>query len=176
MSSPAHHKYSQTLLRQTLIPFLRNLLSRKFGNFSYEVMTILTGGLERSDAVFTVSLLTKCAQRYLPSMRSFTQDLVCAIDMTLGDSTAALELRHRTLQLALILVSSINQGSITAYFLRRDLFSTLVAFMEDDETAMYVFESALLLGLLANFRKFEARNSYGVRIEDFVEDVVMSVS
>lgn len=75
-----------------------------------------------------------------------------------------------------MIVSSINQGSLTAYFLRRDLFSTLVKFMTDDATAPFAFESTLLLGLLANFRKYEARNPYGVRIEDFVEDGVMSVS
>jgi hypothetical protein len=39
---------------QTLIPFLRNLLSRRFSNYSFEVMTLLAGSLERSDAVFTV--------------------------------------------------------------------------------------------------------------------------
>ncbi|KAM0788767.1 hypothetical protein ACM66B_002857 [Microbotryomycetes sp. NB124-2] len=137
----------------TLIPFARNLLGRSFSNFSFEVMTLLAGGLDRSDAVFA--------------------DLVAAIDSILGDTTAPLALRHRTLQLALVFVASLNQGSVTAYFLRRDMFSTLVKFMTDDETAPYVFESSLLLGLLANFRKFEARNPYSVRIEDFVEDLVM---
>jgi hypothetical protein len=48
--------------------------------------------------------------------------------------------------------------------------------MTDDATAPFAFESTLLLGLLANFRKYEARNPYGVRIEDFVEEGVMSVS
>ncbi|KAK4055694.1 hypothetical protein OIV83_000240 [Microbotryomycetes sp. JL201] len=135
----------------TLIPFTHNLLSRSFSNFSFEVMTLLAGSLDRSDAVFA--------------------DLVTAIDSILGDTAAPLSLRHRTLQLALNLVASLNQGSVTAYFLRRDMFSTLVKFMTDDETAPYVFESSLLLGLLASFRKFEARNPYSVRIEDFVEDL-----
>ncbi|ORY91636.1 hypothetical protein BCR35DRAFT_328230 [Leucosporidium creatinivorum] len=144
----------RTHVVDTLIPFLRNLLSRRFSNYSFEVMTLLAGSLERSDSVFT--------------------DLVSAIDLTLQDVYAPTALRHRTLQLALVIVSSINQGSITAYFLRRDLFSTLVNFMTDDATAPFAFESTLLLGLLANFRKYEARNPYGVRIEDFVEEGVMS--
>lgn len=88
--------------------------------------------------------------------------------------TAAL--RHRTLQLALLIVSTVGQGSLVAYFLRRDLFSTLVAFIADPETKMFAFEATLLLGLLANYRKCEARNPYGVRIEDFVEEGVMEVS
>ncbi|KAK4056590.1 hypothetical protein OIO90_002438 [Microbotryomycetes sp. JL221] len=137
----------------TLIPFMRNILSRNFSNYSFEVMTMLAGSLDRTDAVFA--------------------DLVSAIDSTIGDTVAPLTLRHRTLQLALVIVASLNQSSVTAYFLRRDMFSTLVKFMSDDESAPYVYESSLLLGLLANFRKFEARNPYGVRIEDFVEDLVM---
>ncbi|KAI5474729.1 hypothetical protein MNV49_002530 [Pseudohyphozyma bogoriensis] len=138
---------------ETLIPFLRNVLGRKFGNFSFDVMTLLGGSLERSDAVFT--------------------DLVSAIDSILSDVEYHTELRHRTLQLALTLVASINQDSINAFFLRRDLFSTLVKFMSDPATSPFAFESALLLGLLANFRKYEARNPYLVRIEDFVEEGVM---
>lgn len=39
--------------------------------------------------------------------------------------TSLVLIRHKTLQLALSIVSAINQGSINAYFLRRDLFSTL---------------------------------------------------
>jgi hypothetical protein len=57
--------------------------------------------------------------------------------------------------------------------LRRDLFSTLVKFILDPSTSPFAFESALLLGILANFRKYESRNPYLVRIEDFVEEVVM---
>ena len=40
-------------------------------------------------------------------------------------------------------------------------------------TSPFTFESVLLLSLLANFRKFEARNPYLVRIEDFVDEIVM---
>lgn len=87
----------------------------------------------------------------------------------------AAALRHRALQLALVVVSTVGQGSLVAYFLRRDLFSTLVSFIADDETKPFAFEATLLLGLLANYRKCEARNPYGVRIEDFVEEGVMEV-
>lgn len=87
----------------------------------------------------------------------------------------AAALRHRALQLALVVVSTVGQGSLVAYFLRRDLFSTLVSFIADAETKPFAFEATLLLGLLANYRKCEARNPYGVRIEDFVEEGVMEV-
>lgn len=74
-----------------------------------------------------------------------------------------------------MIVSTVSQGSLNAYFLRRDLFSTLVSFIANEDTKQFAFESTLLLGLLANFRKSEARNPYGVRIEDFVEEGVMTV-
>ncbi|SCZ98558.1 BZ3500_MvSof-1268-A1-R1_Chr7-1g09200 [Microbotryum saponariae] len=141
-------------ITETLIPFLRNLLSRRYHNFSYETINLLAGSLAHSDTVFT--------------------NLVSAIDHTLQDRSLATPLRHRTLQLALVLVASIDQGSINAYFLRRDLFSTLVQFMTDDATCQFSFESALLLGLLANYRQHEARNPYRVRIEDMVEETVMA--
>ncbi|KDE09136.1 hypothetical protein MVLG_00850 [Microbotryum lychnidis-dioicae p1A1 Lamole] len=141
-------------ITETLIPFLRNLLSRRYHNFSYDTINLLAGSLAHSDTVFT--------------------NLVSAIDHTLQDRNLATPLRHRTLQLALVLVASIDQGSINAYFLRRDLFSTLVQFMTEDATCQFSFESALLLGLLANYRQHEARNPYRVRIEDMVEETVMA--
>ncbi|GAA5892010.1 hypothetical protein JCM5296_004660 [Sporobolomyces johnsonii] len=139
---------------ETLFPFLRDVLNRSYSNYSFEIMTMLAGSLERSDQVFT--------------------DLVSSIDLILQDTQSPTSIRHRILQLALLIVASVDQGSVNAYFLRRDLFSTLVSFVADEVTQQFAFESALLLGILANFRKTEARNPYGVRIEDFVEEGVMS--
>ncbi|GAA5918518.1 hypothetical protein JCM6882_001364 [Rhodosporidiobolus microsporus] len=145
---------SRSNVIETLIPLLRNLLARKFDNYSFTVRTLLAGSLEKSDQVFG--------------------DLVATIDSTLQDTLTPVPLRHRVLQLALVIVASVNQGALNAYFLRRDLFSTLVTFIADEETKQFAFESVLLLGLLANYRKNEARNPYGVRIEDFVEEGVMA--
>jgi hypothetical protein len=36
-----------------------------------------------------------------------------------------------------------------------------------------VFDSVLLLDLLANFRRFESRNPYLVRMEDYVDEKAM---
>ncbi|GJN89778.1 hypothetical protein Rhopal_002767-T1 [Rhodotorula paludigena] len=144
---------SRSHVVETLIPLCRDVLSRKFENQSFDTLNVLAGSLERSDQVLT--------------------DLVSAIDLTLQDTKVPLAVRHRTLQLALVIVASVNQGSLVAFFLRRDLFSTLVSFIADRETQHFAFEATLLLGLLANYRKAEARNPYGVRIEDFVEEGVM---
>ncbi|BGP23834.1 hypothetical protein Rt10032_c05g2448 [Rhodotorula toruloides] len=147
------HIQDNLSLLQTLIPFLRHVFARNFSNKEQDVMTVLAGSAERQDQVFS--------------------DMVSALDVTLRNVKVPVPVRHRTLQLALILVSSANQCPLTSYFLRRDLFSTLVAFIADDSTKQFAFESALLLGLLANYRKGEARNPYVVRVQDFVEEGVM---
>lgn len=147
------------------------------------------------------------------------QDLVSAIDTLLQDIHGQLpgnarearcrprtplahcrlsteQIRHRILQLTLIIAASINQGSINAYFLRRSIFSTLIKvrtaspgfyrgqshsskcvtrlqFIMSPLTGKYTYEATLLLGILANFRKYESRNPYLIRIEDLVEEGVM---
>ncbi|CDR43369.1 RHTO0S08e00826g1_1 [Rhodotorula toruloides] len=138
---------------ETLIPFLRHVFARNFSNKEQDVMTVLGGDAERHDQVFS--------------------DMVSALDATLRNVKVPVSVRHRVLQLALTLVACANQSPLTSYFLRRDLFSTLVAFIADDSTKQFAFESALLLGLLANYRKSEARNPYVVRIQDFVEEGIM---
>ncbi|KAH9824984.1 hypothetical protein DFH28DRAFT_1077448 [Melampsora americana] len=110
--------------------------------------------------------------------QNFTIDLinlfaVAGIDRILADFDQTLLIRHKTLQLALSIVSAINQGSINAYFLRRDLFSTLAGIVSDPRTISMTFDGVLLLGLLANFRRFESRNPYLVRMEDYVDEKAM---
>lgn len=45
--------------------------------------------------------------------------------------------------------------------------------MDDPATSPFAFESALLLGLLANFKRYESRNPYLVRLGDLVSEPVM---
>lgn len=42
--------------------------------------------------------------------------------------------------------------------------------MQDAEINSFAFEPFLLLGLLANYNKFEYRNPYRLRLEDFVNE------
>lgn len=99
-----------------------------------------------------------------------------AIDIILQDTTAPPSLRSKTLQLSIIIVASINQASLNAYFLRRDLFSTLTRYISTPTiSSTESFNATILLGLLANFRKLLARNPYQARIEDFVDDFVMGI-
>lgn len=42
--------------------------------------------------------------------------------------------------------------------------------VHESETTMQVFEPFLLLGLLANYNKFEFQNPYQLRLDDFVNE------
>lgn len=69
-------------------------------------MNLLAGSLEQADVVFP--------------------DFVTGLDGILQNSEAAPSLKERTLALSLLFVASINQGSVNSYFLRRDLFSSVI--------------------------------------------------
>ena len=43
-------------------------------------------------------------------------------------------------------------------------------YIQDSDTPDQIFEPFLLLGLLANYNKFEYRNPYKIRLEDFVNE------
>lgn len=138
----------------TLSIICREILKKKdFQNFSMDIINLFAGSLDNSDQLFS--------------------DLVAGIDYILADCNQSLLIRHKTLQLTLSIVSAINQGSINAYFLRRDLFSTLAGIVSDPRTVSMTFDGVLLLGLLANFRRFESRNPYLVRMEDYVDEKAM---
>ncbi|KAI0734702.1 hypothetical protein C8Q72DRAFT_770467 [Fomitopsis betulina] len=99
-------------------------------------MEIFAGGVNESDKVFG--------------------DLTAMIDEVLRDGSLPVDLRHQVLQLAVIMMSGISQLSPGAYFLRRDLFPSIVTIITSPETEQFTFEAAVLLALLANFHKSEA--------------------
>ncbi|OBZ78701.1 putative glycine dehydrogenase (decarboxylating), mitochondrial [Grifola frondosa] len=119
---------------ETLAVLSRCLLSKNLAG--WEVMEVFAGGVNRSDDLFN--------------------DLTAAIDEILSDTTASVSLRHGALQLAVIFVCGISQLSPGAYFLRRDLFPSIVSLVTSPETEQFTFEAVLLLALLANFHKSDA--------------------
>ena len=48
-----------------------------------------------------------------------------------------------------------------------------VQFVSDSDTPERVFEPLLLLGLLANYNKFEIQNPYQLRLNDFVNEATI---
>ncbi|KAJ7161404.1 hypothetical protein C8R43DRAFT_992750 [Mycena crocata] len=99
----------------------------------WEVMEIMAGGVGQSDAIF--------------------QKLTGIVHDSLPDPNIPAGVRHQVLQLALIFMCGVGQLSPGAYFLRRDLFTSIVSFIKAPETEIYTFEAILLLSVLANFHK-----------------------
>ncbi|KAL6310173.1 hypothetical protein BKA93DRAFT_722531 [Sparassis latifolia] len=118
-------------------------------------MEVFAGGVGQSDQVFN--------------------DLTATIEEILSDTVAPASLRHQVLQLAVIFVCGVNQLSVGAYFLRRDLFPCIATTITSPETEQYGFEAVLLLSLLANFHKSDAAklNPYLARIRDTTNTELM---
>ncbi|KAJ7706001.1 hypothetical protein B0H17DRAFT_1035202 [Mycena rosella] len=110
----------------------------------WEVMEIFAGGVTQSDTIFT--------------------NLTGIINDSLPDPDLPADIRHQVLQLALIFMCGVGQLSPGAYFLRRDLFPSIVSFIKAPETEIFTFEAILLLSVLANFHKSK-QNPYMQRIQ-----------
>ncbi|GAA5882056.1 hypothetical protein JCM16303_005580 [Sporobolomyces ruberrimus] len=152
----------QANIVQTLIVLFKDVLDRDYEHPSEDIVSILVGEPEKADQTFT--------------------DLVASIDSILQDSTLSPALRHSTLQLATLLVTSLGTSPLATYFLRRDLFSSLINFVVNEQTKRFAFDATLLIGLLTGYKQeveeggdpVEAKNPYAVRIQDFVEEATMT--
>ncbi|KAJ7492450.1 hypothetical protein FB451DRAFT_1218339 [Mycena latifolia] len=111
----------------------------------WEVMEVMAGGVTHSDAIFT--------------------NLTEIINDSLPNPDLPADIRHQVLQLALIFMCGVGQLSPGAYFLRRDLFPSIVSFIKAPETEIFTFEAILLLSVLANFHKSK-QNPYIQRIQE----------
>ncbi|MCJ1356743.1 MAG: hypothetical protein MMC33_006738 [Icmadophila ericetorum] len=141
---------SDEVALDTLIVFLSSVLSKRYTNPSSDIITVLAG-LDEVDAVFS--------------------DFANAIE-TLIRTGRSLDVRRKAIEVALTLASGAYQTSLVSYFTHRDLFPALMKYMQDSEINSFAFEPFLLLGLLANYNKFEYRNPYRLRLEDFVNEAI----
>ncbi|KAL8823975.1 MAG: hypothetical protein Q9170_008278, partial [Blastenia crenularia] len=139
----------------TLTVFLDVVLAKRYTNPSSEIITVLTG-LDDVDDVFL--------------------DFANAIEIVIR-SGESIETRQKAVQVAIALTAGAYQTSLVSYFTHRDLFPSLMKpggktdskqYIQDTDTPIHIFEPFLLLGLLANYNKFEFRNPYRSRLEDFV--------
>ncbi|KAL8799552.1 MAG: hypothetical protein Q9200_007512 [Gallowayella weberi] len=142
---------SVRLTAQTLIVFLDIVLGKRYTNPSSEIITLLAG-LDEIDTIFL--------------------DFANAID-TVTRSGSSVEIRRKAIGVAIVLIAGAYQTSLVSYFTHRDLFPCLMKSIQDAEDPFQVFEPFLLLGLLANYNKFEFRNPYRLRLEDFVNETAI---
>ncbi|MCJ1400273.1 hypothetical protein MMC11_003477 [Xylographa trunciseda] len=136
---------------ETLTVFLAGVLSKRYTNPSSDMITVLAG-LDGVDAVFS--------------------DFANAVETTIRTGRTK-EVRKKAIEAALSLTSGAYQTSLVSYFTHRDLFPSLMKYVQDTDDNTQAFEPFLLLGLLVNYNKFEYRNPYRLRLEDFVNEAII---
>ncbi|MCJ1381536.1 hypothetical protein MMC17_004647 [Xylographa soralifera] len=136
---------------ETLTVFLAGVLSKRYTNPSSDIITVLAG-LDEVDAVFS--------------------DFANAIE-TIIRTGRTKRVRKKAIEAALSLTSGAYQTSLVSYFTHRDLFPSLMKYVQDTDDDSQAFEPFLLLGLLVNYNKFEYRNPYRLRLEDFVNEATI---
>ncbi|KAJ5585540.1 uncharacterized protein N7459_005340 [Penicillium hispanicum] len=132
----------------TLTVFLTSILSKKYTNPSSDVITVLAG-LDEVDRVIS--------------------EFVAVLDGIIRNGSS-LELRRKAIRVAIAMTSGAYKTSLVSYFTHRDLFPSLMKYVHDSDTPLQVFDPFLLLGLLANYNKFEFQNPYQLRLDDFVNE------
>ncbi|PLB38247.1 ARMH3 family protein [Aspergillus candidus] len=133
---------------ETLTVFLACVLKKKYTNPSSDVITVLAG-LDDVDHVIS--------------------NFVAVLDTVIRNGSS-LDLRIKGVRVATAMASGAYKTSLVSYFTHRDLFPSLMKLVHDSETPLQVFEPFLLLGLLANYNKFEFQNPYQLRLDDFVNE------
>ncbi|KAL1958134.1 hypothetical protein VTO42DRAFT_4989 [Malbranchea cinnamomea] len=135
----------------TLTILLGSVLAKKYTNPTSDVIVALAG-LEEVDQVVS--------------------GLVTVLDGVIRNGQTT-EIRLKAITAALAMTSGAYKTSLLSYLMQRDLFPSLMKFMQDSESQTHVFEPFLLLGLLANYNKFEFQNPYQLRLDDFVNEAAI---
>jgi hypothetical protein len=81
--------------------------------------------------------------------------------------------RHKAVEVLLAITSGAYQTTLLTYMIQRDLFPSVMKFIQDSETPGQVLEPFTLIGLLANYNKFEIQNPYQLRLNDFVNETTI---
>ncbi|KAK6845301.1 membrane protein [Apiospora arundinis] len=136
---------------ETLTTFFSAVLPKKYTNPSSDIISILAG-LDHVDAAFT--------------------GFVGALDSIIRNGNT-LEVRQGAVQVVLAITSGAYQTSLLTYFIHRDLFPAMMKFIQDSDSPTRVLEPFMLLGLLANYNKFEFQNPYQLRLNDFVNEAAI---
>lgn len=82
-------------------------------------------------------------------------------------------MRQRAVEVVLAITSGAYQTSLLTYFIHRDLFPAIMKLIQDSDTPDRALEPFTLLGLLANYNKFEFQNPYQLRLNDFVNEAAI---
>ncbi|KAG0294966.1 hypothetical protein BGZ97_004935 [Linnemannia gamsii] len=139
---------------QTLTVVLGEIFRKKFHNWSFDVIHLLTG-LSHADLVFRTLLQELC---------------------TILDSEESLQMQVVALRLAVALAcgnDNVNKNSLNEYFMQKDIFPSLIKFFVKVESIELAFEAMSLLGLLANYNKYETQNRYLASLAALNDDTIL---
>lgn len=155
----------QANIDQNLTGFLNAAFAKKYTNPSADIIELLAG---------------------LDAIDRLVSDLVNGLDAIIRQ-TGRRQFREKAIGTALAIVAGAYQTTLVSYFIHRDLFPSLMKI--GSSQSKYVIspvrrrpsvdevedelESLVLLGLLANYNKFETQNPYQTRLDDFVNEEVM---
>ncbi|KAI7868264.1 hypothetical protein BDF14DRAFT_1794638 [Spinellus fusiger] len=99
--------------------------------------------------------------------------LVQRLDWLMGQSKT----RSWALVLVFVLISGnhhINQNNLNEYFMQNNLCTTLTQILADPESTVDQCQNALMVwGLLANYKKYEHRNDYLIRLHTCKDTAVL---
>ncbi|KAE8853413.1 hypothetical protein PTNB73_02263 [Pyrenophora teres f. teres] len=136
---------------ETLTVFLDAALSKKYTNPSSDIISVLCG-LNDADAVMT--------------------DFVATLDTAIRGGRS-ISVRLRAVRATLSIAAAGFQTALPSYFTHRDLFPSLMKYIQDCDNSTDVLPALYLLGLLTNYNKFEFQNPYRLRLDDFVNDEII---
>ncbi|KAI0598764.1 hypothetical protein F4775DRAFT_554247 [Biscogniauxia sp. FL1348] len=136
---------------ETLTTFFSAILPKKYTNPSSDIIAVLAG-LDEVDTIFT--------------------DFVGALDGIIRNGKT-LEVRQRAVEVVLSITSGAYQTSLLTYFIQRDLFPAIMKLIQESDSPSSVLQPFTLLGLLANYNKFEFQNPYQLRLNDFVNEATI---
>ncbi|KAJ4985380.1 hypothetical protein SVAN01_09135 [Stagonosporopsis vannaccii] len=142
---------SDEVALETLTVFLDAALTKKYTNPSSDIISVLAG-LHDADAVMT--------------------DFIATLD-TVIRTGRTLPLRRKAVRATLSITAAGFHTALPSYFTHRDLFPSLMKYIQDTDDSPQVLPALYLLGLLANYNKFEFQNPYRLRLDDFVNDAII---
>ncbi|KAF2497589.1 DUF1741-domain-containing protein [Lophium mytilinum] len=142
---------SDEIALDTLIVFLGAVLSKKYTNPSSDIISVLTG-LNNADTVMS--------------------DFVASLDIVIRTGRT-MQVRQKAVLAALSITAGAYQTGLISYFTHRDLFPSLMKCIQDSDSSTEAVAPFFLLGLLANYNKFEMQNPYRLRLDDFVNEATI---
>lgn len=132
------------------------VFSKKFLSPSSDLIAIFAG-LESIDQVFFDLLDHLSAIIKLKPFRDGS------------NSALTLSVQVNSIRAATITAGGAYQTSLASYFTNRDIFGSIMSFIDMDGTEEYVGDAFSLIGILASYDKLEALNPYRTRLADFVD-------